>query len=223
MTETETILQCGMCHRQHDGRGELRAFKVCCPEIAACGRADCGAIVERILSEEAAKRKAQGGRRKAEVKTDCKPVRQRSHAPQRAAAPARVCDSQLPASDRNDYEQMAFTNPAADKSVSALDFETSANVRLLEFFGWPENFNRWFSAKYLEDEVGRTSGRMNNRAIWLRAKLNPRGFELDQSACPEGENLPNGSYYRICGIADSVRLSDEEKQLLLHRVSEKLI
>jgi hypothetical protein len=109
-----------------------------------------------------------------------------------------------------------------EKALSALDFESSANGRLLEFFKLPKNFEKWFAAKWLEDEVGRTSGRMNNRAIWLRAQFNVAGLELDQHGCPPGENLPNGSYYRLCRIEDALRLSDAQKYKLTHPEPEML-
>jgi hypothetical protein len=111
---------------------------------------------------------------------------------------------------------------ASTKDSSALDFETSANMRLLEFFREPKNFMKWFAAKWLEDEIGRTSGRMNNRAIWLRAQFNTAGLELDQHACPPGENLPNGSYYRMCRIEDALRLSVADKHRLTHPEPEFL-
>ena len=108
-----------------------------------------------------------------------------------------------------------------DKAVRAVDFESSANALLLAFFRVPKNFNRWFAAKWLEDEVAQgKSGRMNNRAIWLRAQFNVAGLELDQHPCPPGENLPNGSYYRLCRIEDALRLSEGEKHRLTHPEAE---
>ena len=108
-----------------------------------------------------------------------------------------------------------------DKAVRAVDFESSANALLLAFFRVPKNFNRWFAAKWLEDEVAQgKSGRMNNRAIWLRAQFNVAGLELDQHPCPPGENLPNGSYYRLCRIEDALRLSAGEKHRLTHPEAE---
>lgn len=152
-------------------------------------------------------------------------LRQRTAAGSPAPA-RRVCEDQLPPSDRVGAPEGGWRMEnggldRADKATSALDYETSANARLLEFFQVPGNFGKWFAAKFLEDEVGRTSGRMNNRAIWLRSKLNPGGLELDQHNCPPGENLPAGSYYRLCRIEEALRLTDEEKRKLIQAPAER--
>lgn len=217
MTETESILQCGMCHRQHDGQGGIVPNNnFCVPVIQSCGRVDCAGIVQENLEFEAQRRrrriancelriangKAAAGRQQA--------LRQQRPT-ERAVTDRRYSESVLPPSDRLDAREAA----GQAKDVSAVDYETSANGRLLEFFQQPENFGKWFAAKFLEDDIGRTSGRMNNRAIWLRAQFRPMGLELDQHACPPGAELPAGSYYRVCRIEDALRLSAVEKARLI--------
>lgn len=201
------IFQCGDCLRYFIA-GAVVALSIGEQAAAAragqiapldgCGLADCAGIQAARLErgKQYLQRFQRGGR-------------------QAAAGPRKTCftaahppeNYRSPLPPEKDFE----TPP---KDVSPLDFETSANARLLDFFDRPENFGKWFSAKWLEDEIAKTSGRMNNRAIWLREKLNPIGLELDQHACPPGAGLPNGSYYRLCRIEDALRLSDAEKHRL---------
>lgn len=54
--ESDVILQCGLCHRQHDGAGAVLKFVPCVPALMPCGLPDCAAIVERFLADEKAKR-----------------------------------------------------------------------------------------------------------------------------------------------------------------------
>ena len=206
-----------------------------------CGTPECKGMAQQYrLRERAQVHRASVSprRERQEVKRACKAEIKKAESGNRKAETAGL-HGRLPYSDdTRDVEPVVVPAPRpltqsialpvladghhVNKALAAVDFVTSANGRLLEFFKQPENAGRWFAAKFLEDAVGRTSGRMNNRAIWLRAQFNPLGLELDQHPCPPGENLPNGSYYRLCPIAEALRLTEGEKWRLLNPEPEMI-
>ena len=206
-----------------------------------CGTPECAGMAQQYrLRERAQVHRASVSprRERQEVKKICKAESRNTKAESgKVAAPRAKAENsefhgRMPyKDDERDVEPVVVPAPrpltqsialTVNKALAAVDFETSANGRLLEFFKQPENAGKWFAAKFLEDAVGRTSGRMNNRAIWLRAQFNPLGLELDQHPCPPGENLPSGSYYRLCPIAEALRLSEVEKWRLLNPEPEMI-
>lgn len=184
-------------------------------------------VSEDELRQRFAVKGAPAKRERRAARQECRSLRE-GHQVERPPARVPYKDSDLVEPQMStDETQIPAARPLTqhielpDKAVRAVDFESSANALLLNFFRDRKNFNRWFAAKWLEDEVAQgKSGRMNNRAIWLRAQFNVAGLELDQHPCPPGENLPNGSYYRLCRIEDALRLSDGEKHKLTHPEAE---
>lgn len=116
MVSESTILQCGMCHRQHDGQGEVLpfqySFKV--PQIVACGRADCADCVSANLERERARK-----RRKNE---ECRMKNQRD-----AGRIDRHESKQVCRSARNQRDAGPnFNQPKAEVRLPYKDSETEA-------------------------------------------------------------------------------------------------
>ena len=192
MTTSETILQCGLCHRQHDGAGGLFDFRPCVPELAACGRADCAAVVEIILQQERQRRERRQPRRH--------PPSAIRHPPA-SASPARECRVPHP-SDRD--------LPEASPGLSEAEFVASgkaetADKKLQEFFHSQVRagkFNMPFSRVYLKELCG--NDQVNNRVDKAREVFAPLGVKIENIEYAPTPGQRTSSHYRL------VLMTDEE-------------
>lgn len=232
MTSTESILQCGMCHRQHDGAGEVLpfqySFKV--PQIVACGRADCGDVVATMLEKELARRADRAARLKNHTPAARRSARDERHESKqecrRAAAAANVnVNVRLPYADDSNEEAErrprngmqneeceavpeAHDGGQAGPSLTQNEFVASgkadsANDRLLEFF----------EHLIASGQVGRWQSRkllkeickndyINNRIDNLRPHFAEKGLKIVNGEVSPAEGLPKSSHYRLLLMSD---------------------
>ena len=232
MTTTESILQCGLCHRQHDGAGALRPFRVCIPSLAPCGRDDCDEVVASILLKESARRERRIERRSQFHTHGGKPVQGTARRESRPTGPARECRSPLPPEDddrpamvmeaargdsRPTGEAANLLSPGArQEGYEASGAADSANERLKQFLMAPQNRGLWFSTKVLM-AIAKSSVYINNRAVDLRKELVELGLYLDQCNLAESDGGPKTSHYRLCKIEEALSLSAEVKLKLIRQ------
>ncbi len=236
MTTTDSILQCGLCHRQHDGAGALRPFRVCIPALAPCGRDDCDEVVASILLKESARLERRIERRSQFHTHGGKPVgrsgNRRAESGERRFETQRECRSPLPPETERDFVSEVGGQGSEVSGAQAVDAPNllspgarqddyqasgaadSANERLKQFLMAPQNRGLWFSTKVLM-AIAKSSVYINNRAVDLRKELVELGLYLDQCNLSESDGGPKTSHYRLCKIEEALSLSAEVKLKLI--------
>lgn len=237
MITTETILQCEVCCRQHDGHLEVLPTRAGIPQFAPCGLDDCKEIVrqdeereerQRLARRQKAKGKRQnqsGNGTRGATRTSCKTP---ATAPVEARQPWKESpdDTRRPVESAKCEVRSAKSDNGPTGTVTAgsfgqRDYEASgagagANGLLIAFFELPENLNKWFAATWLLDVVAKDKSRhMNNRAVDLRKHFLPSGLYLDnQMEQPPGFE-GKVSCYRLCAIPVAVSLDEQAKRRLM--------
>ena len=189
--DVATVRQCGLCHRQHDGAGGLLAFRACVPELVACGRPDCAAVVARILADEQARRAARvaraehrmartsGGRPASGFRSSCRPE-----------------DARSPVKDSVDSTEPALAPGERQAQFVASGKADSANGRLLEFFEHAlrsAQTDRWFARTALKEICG--NDYVNNRVDDLRPQFAARGIKIvNGDVSPDGVAAASSHY-----------------------------
>ena len=240
MISTESIFQCGVCLRQHDGQGGVLAFQppsvVGIPGPLACGLGDCLEVQGRRERAEAVKREWRRTNRSAKCEVRSAKCRSGQRATVRGDARPTGESARLPhPQDSNDVRRPVVVDEGLEGSaredalptgevVTAKDFSqsdfvasnaaASQNARLLEFFLKPHNFGKWFKSTFLEELSGAT--RMNNRAVDLRPGFIRSGWYLDNCMIRDGHSDKVASHYRLCAIEEALSLSEGEKFRLIH-------
>lgn len=233
MTSTETILQCEVCARQHDGAGTVLRTRAGIPSFQDCGLPDCAAIAA------ADARRVEGFNRPRRTVASCRVAVPPAHG---GRAPAL---GRKPYVDAEDNERAQVMAPAtcnlqpasagarpqpatcnlqratAPRGPSGTDRQAefqasgqgeSADELLKRFFSAPENFDLWFPVKFLVKVVMREqSGYMNNRAVDIRPHFEAQGLYIDNCMEEPAGGGPKVSCYRVCRIEDAVSLTEEEK------------
>jgi hypothetical protein len=145
----------------------------------------------------------------------------------RAAAvksPACKSNTRRPAAAEISKPRMPYRDDEADQAVTAKDFSqrdfeasgaaSSANDLLVAWFRQPKNFGKWFTKKFLEDEVMQgKSGCCNNRAKDCRDYFISGGLYIDNQMIEVDGRLQ--SHYALVRIEDAVSLSNQQKQKFL--------
>jgi hypothetical protein len=209
----QDILQCGLCHRQHDGAGKLLPFRACLPVLQECGRGDCAEVVAHLLAVERQRRQERFDRIQA-----ARPVLAHGHQKQRQFS-SRCDKSEARQPFKEDDREMmvapsvVVTPPLSQAEYVASGQADSQNAKLLEFLSLPKNFNQWIKSTFLEELSGAT--RMNNRAVDLRPTFIARGHYLDNCMKTDAGTERKASYYRVCNIEEALSLTTEQKNNLL--------
>jgi hypothetical protein len=207
MISTVTILQCGVCLRQHDGAGNLLPLRFCVPEDQVCGRPDCAEVAERRERAEVVKKQFKRNR-KFEIR-NMKPGQRPG-----CGAGRELRSSCPPESDRV-YDDEPRTQREFEDSGAAAD----QNAILIKFFLDEKTTGQPFPMPYLEEISG--AKRFNNRAIDLRRHFEPLGFGFYNEQRQVNERGPMLSHYTKLPLAEVERLEQERKALRAARREEK--
>jgi hypothetical protein len=207
------VCQCDRCQRQHDGRGQLLAWRCCVPMLQECGRSDCATLAQEP--------KVEGRRSKVQTSES---KRCRSTALER---PGRPVQSALPVDGMrgcppdHDEDERSPLDPHPEEKIStgiseaaftAGGHAASQDEKLIAFFSKPEHQGKMFPMVKLEEICG--GRRMNNRAIALREYFKPLGFGLwNEMICFGPTNALHSHYglFPLSVIADKTAEREEKK------------
>lgn len=219
-----SVLQCGLCHRQHDGAGGLLPSRLCVPSIVECGREDCAAVMEQILADQRAyllrvkarqrdvgsKRKAgkavRGASRPATFRSSCAPAEARNPLPVE-----REVEADLPHKER----QAAFVAEGKGEN----DNEKMLELLFVGFNpadGSRRSRGRWIAAddlihkEFINTPHSRASELRGSKTHVAHALVSRWRLEIDQ--CSDGAvtgHVAGASCYSVCFLEHSKRLERE--------------